>query len=61
MDGGGPKKSGWEGIEGERERDGRGRGGIWGGGHGEWGIKEVMVVLGAYAGVLAVFLGVAVV
>ncbi|KAK6606485.1 hypothetical protein H4I96_04947 [Botrytis cinerea] len=61
VDGGGPKKSGWEGIEGERERDGRGRGGIWGGGHGEWGIKEVMVVLGAYAGVLAVFLGVAVV
>ncbi|KAF7916555.1 uncharacterized protein EAE98_010564 [Botrytis deweyae] len=54
--GGGEQKSGWEGIEGER--DGDGRGGIWG---GEWGLKDVMLVLGAYAGVLGMFLGVAVV
>ncbi|TGO09583.1 hypothetical protein BTUL_0161g00360 [Botrytis tulipae] len=60
MDGGGEHKSGWEGIEGERDGDGDGRGGILGGGEGELGVKGVMLVLGAYAAVLAVFLGVAV-
>ncbi|KAF7956984.1 hypothetical protein EAE96_004306 [Botrytis aclada] len=63
VNGGREKKSGWEGVEGERGRNGDsggggGEAGLWG---EQWGVKGVMLVLGAYAGVLGIFLGVAVV
>ncbi|TGO80822.1 hypothetical protein BPOR_1680g00010 [Botrytis porri] len=58
VNGEGEKKNGWEGIKGERDRDGDGERGVLG---REWGMKDVMLVLGAYAGVLGVFLGVAIV
>ncbi|ESZ92247.1 hypothetical protein SBOR_7373 [Sclerotinia borealis F-4128] len=60
MDGGEEGRSGWEGAEGVRDRNaragvgGRGRG-------GEWGMWDVMLVLAAYAAVLVIFLGVAIV
>ncbi|KAF7863133.1 hypothetical protein EAF04_007216 [Stromatinia cepivora] len=58
--GGGEKgngNAGWEGIWGSRERDSRSGFGLG----GEWGMRDTGLVLGCYAAVLVLFLGVAVV